>query len=156
MALFLSTFNNKIDKKGRVSIPSSFRSVLSEQSTFNGIIAYQSFINNCIEACGIVRIEYLNKTIDLLDPYSEERDAFATSIFAGSVQLNFDPEGRVILPEELIEFAKLNDQACFVGKGATFEIWQPEKFNDYAEKARKIAKEKRDLLRFHGKVESST
>ncbi len=137
--LFLSTYTNKIDKKGRVSVPASFRSFLSQQS-FPGIIAYNSFINPCIEACGMDRMEFLNQAIDNLDPYSENRDAFATTILGGCVQLSFDGEGRIILPESLIEFASLAEQACFVGKGATFEIWSPENFENYATKAREIAR----------------
>jgi MraZ protein len=146
--LFLSTYINKIDKKGRISVPASFRSSLSQQS-FPGIIAYSSFINPCIEACGINRIEVLNQTIDSLDPYSEARDAFATTILGGCVQLAFDSEGRIILPEDLIEFAHLNEQACFVGKGATFEIWQPKIFDEYATKARELAKKDRQTLQFN-------
>ena len=150
--LFLSTYINKIDKKGRISVPASFRSSLSGQS-FPGIIAYSSFINPCIEACGINRIEMLNQTIDSLDPYSEARDAFATTILGGCIQLGFDSEGRITLSEELIASASLSEQACFVGKGATFEIWQPEAFEIYATKAREIAKKDRQILQFSGKRE---
>ncbi len=146
MALFLSTFTNKIDKKGRVSIPAPFRSALAGQE-FHGIIAYGSFINPCIEACGYDRMEKLSASIETLDPFSEERDAFATTILGGSSQLNFDGEGRVMLPESLIADAELTDQALFVGKGETFEIWQPQSFAKYAENARKLARDKRLKLR---------
>lgn len=145
--LFLSTYTNKIDKKGRISVPASFRASLNQQS-FPGIIAYSSFVNPCIEACGINRIEILNNTIDSLDPYSEARDAFATTILGGCVQLPFDGEGRIILPEDLISFAQLEEQACFVGKGATFEIWHPKAFEEYAAKARELAKKDRHTLQF--------
>lgn len=150
--LFLSTYINKIDKKGRISVPASFRTPLSQQK-FQGIIAYSSFINPCIEACGINRIERLSETIDGLDPYSEIRDAFATAILGGCVQLAFDGEGRVTLTEELIEAAKLKESACFVGKGATFEIWQPEAFESYALKAREIARNDRQTLQFSARRE---
>jgi MraZ protein len=146
MALFLSTYVNKIDKKGRISVPANFRNTLATQ-TFQGIVAYQSFINECIEACGMDRIERLSDSIDDLDPYSDERDAFATTILGGSVQLPFDGEGRIMLPELLIAEAKLSDKAVFVGKGATFEIWQPERFELYAGKARDLAKKERANLR---------
>ena len=149
--LFLSTYINKIDKKGRVSVPASFRASLSQQS-FSGIIAYGSFINPCIEACGSNRIEILSQTIDNLDPYSEARDAFATTILGGCIQLAFDSEGRIILPESLIEAASLDEQACFVGKGATFEIWQPQAFEFYSAKARELAKKDRHTLQFSTKT----
>ena len=149
--LFLSTYINKVDKKGRVSVPVAFRGALSSQE-FSGIIAYKSFINPCIEACGLKRIEFLSQTIDSLDPYSEARDAFATTILGESIQLPFDGEGRVILNEELIEIAKIDDKACFVGKGAAFEVWRPETFNEYAASAREIAKQNRSLLQFNPKL----
>jgi MraZ protein len=146
MSLFLSTFCNKIDKKGRVSVPSPFRAILAAQP-FAGIIAYSSFVNPCIEACGYERMTQLSYAIDALDPYSEERDAFATAILGNSVQLSFDSEGRIMLPENLLAYAKFNDAATFVGKGATFEIWEPTIFAAYAEKARTLAKNERGLLR---------
>jgi MraZ protein len=92
------------------------------------------------------RIIKLNEIIDNLDPYSEARDAFATTILGGSLQLPFDSEGRVLLPENLLIAAKLEDQACFVGKGATFEIWNPTLFEAYLARAKAIAKEKRSSL----------
>lgn len=88
----------------------------------------------------------ISQSIDNLDPFSEERDAFATAILGGSVQLTFDSEGRVSLPENLLKKAHLKDQAAFVGKGQTFEIWEPQRFEEYMAKAKKNAKEKRNLL----------
>jgi transcriptional regulator MraZ len=147
MVLFLSTFINKIDKKGRVSVPASFRSALLKED-FPGIIAYGSFINGCVEACGISRIKRLSETIDELDPYSEVRDAFATTILGGCVQLPFDSEGRVIIPSDLLGVASLTTHACFVGKGATFEIWTPEIYNEYQKHAKGLARQERSSLQF--------
>ncbi len=149
--LFLSTFTNKIDKKGRVSVPSQYRNVLRTEQ-FNGIVAYSSFINECVEACGMSRVEKLSETIDQLDPYSEERDAFATTILGGSFQLPLDADGRIILPAEMIEVAKLQDRALFIGKGATFEIWEPENFKEYFSKAKEVAKSERAKLKFNREI----
>jgi MraZ protein len=147
MALFLSKYINKIDKKGRISVPASFRSVLQEQSSFAGIVVYPSFVNECVEGVSLARIEHLSKIIDQLDPYSQEREAFATAILAGSVQLYFDTEGRIQPPEELLQNIGISDQVCFVGKGESFEIWQPEKFAKYLEESRDLAKNNRGLLK---------
>jgi MraZ protein len=130
MGLFLSTFINKIDKKCRVSVPASFRAVLAG-GDYPGIVVYDSFINESIEASGFDRIEKIHALIDKLEPFSEERDALATAVLGSAIQLAFDPEGRIILPPDLMEKSGLTDTACFVGKGATFEIWQPEKFAIY-------------------------
>ncbi len=152
MALFLSTFAKKIDKKGRVSVPAQFRASLTEES-FGGIVVYSSFINSCIEAASMSRIEKLSNGIDNLDPFSDERDAFATAVLGGSFQLQFDSEGRVTLPPELTAAAKIDEDVVFVGKGPTFEIWEPKAFTIYSEKARKMALEKRGQLRLGGKNE---
>ena len=152
--LFLSTYLNKIDKKGRVSVPATFRATLHGQN-FNGIIAYPSFVNTCIEASGMDRIEKLSKSIDTLDPFSEERDAFATSILANCVQLQFDGEGRVHIPENLLKFSGIKDKAIFVGKGVTFEVWNPDDYAEYEARAKKLAKDRRGLLRMKNKGEEA-
>jgi MraZ protein len=146
MALFLSTFEKQIDKKGRVSVPPSFRAVLAAQN-FNGMIAYASFTKPCIEACGMERIEQLNARIETLDPFSEERDAFATAILAGSTQLAFDSEGRAVIPEGLLKKAKITGIGIFVGKGATFEIWSPELYTKQETAMRDLALAKRLSLK---------
>jgi MraZ protein len=151
--LFLSTFQNKIDKKGRISVPAQFRAALAKDEEFSGIIAYASFINRCIESCSIERIRKLSVRMEALDPFSEERDAFATTILGGSMQLPFDGEGRVMLPAQLIEMAGITEAAMFVGKGETFEIWEPQAFTEYAARARDIAREKRLHLRSEGAVQ---
>ncbi|MCH2548142.1 MAG: division/cell wall cluster transcriptional repressor MraZ [Alphaproteobacteria bacterium] len=146
MALFLSTYTNKVDKKGRVSVPASFRAVIASQN-FSGIVAYDSFINACVEACAMDRIEKLHNQIEALDPFSEEHDAFAATILGGSQQLPFDSEGRVMLPKAMMDAAGIIDQAVFVGKGQTFEIWEPKAFEEHMAVARKLAQERRSQLR---------
>jgi MraZ protein len=140
MALFLSTFENKIDKKGRVSVPAQFRAALASHDSI-GVIVYESFVNDCIEGCDISRIKQLSESIDNLDPFSEKRDAMATTVLGGAIQLPLDGDGRIILPESLLKKAGLNEKAIFVGKGPTFEIWNPEKFTKYFDKAKAVAKE---------------
>ena len=149
MALFLSTFTKKIDKKGRVSVPAQFRSAMQDES-FGGIVVYPSFIHSCVEACSMSRIKKLSDSIDNLDPFSEERDAFATAVLGGSSQLQFDSEGRVMLPLELLEQSGITEDVVFVGKGQTFEIWEPKKFEAYSKNAREVALQKRASLKLGG------
>ncbi len=146
MALFLSTFEKQIDKKGRVSVPPTFRAVLAAEQ-FNGMIAYASFTNGCIEACGMARIEKLHARIEMLDPFSEEHDAFSTAILGGATQLPFDSEGRVVIPEGLLKKANITDVGVFVGKGATFEIWSPQLYAAQEAKMRELALMKRLSLK---------
>lgn len=144
--LFLSTYHNRIDKKGRVSIPAQFRAVLTAQES-PAVVAYPSPIHDCIEACGMQRIMKFNQRVEKFEPYSPERDAFSAMLFGDSVQLAMDTEGRVLLPQPLIDFAGLKDEVTIVGKGETFEFWSPRAFETYIERVRGIVREKRATLK---------
>ena len=138
MALFLSTFVNKVDKKGRVSVPAPFRTALATQ-TFSGIIAFRSFKLPAIEGSGIDRMEEMSARIDALDEFSEDRDALS-SIFADAQQLAFDGEGRIILPEALCAHAGISENAAFVGLGRTFQVWEPQRFEQHRDELRERAR----------------
>jgi MraZ protein len=138
VALFLSTFINKVDRKGRVSVPASFRLALAGQS-FNGIIAFRSFKLPALEASGIDRMEQMSDRIDQLPEFSEDRDALS-SLLADAQQISFDGEGRIILPEDLCQHAGITEQAAFVGRGRTFQIWEPQRFQTHQEEMRERAR----------------
>ena len=106
--MFLSSFVNKIDKKGRVSVPATFRSHLNSMG-YNGFICYPSFNYSALEACSQDRIEKLSDTIDTLNPFEEKRDFFATSILSESENLQFDTEGRISLSQKLLNHAKIKN-----------------------------------------------
>lgn len=148
MAIFLSTFINKVDNKGRVSIPAQFRNYLNVDGN-NVVIIYQSFVNDCIEGCDLDYIKKISNAINDLDPFSEERDAFATAVLGSAIQLSIDSDGRIIIPQELLQKADIKDSAVFVGKGSNFEIWQVDKFNQYSQKAKLLAKDKRGMLKIN-------
>lgn len=140
MALFLSTFINKIDSKGRVSVPASFRASLVGQA-FSGVVAYRSIKFPALEVSGADRIEDLSARLDSLPEFSEERDALA-SILSDSQQLPFDSEGRIVLPHSLSTYAGLGANAAFVGLGRTFQIWEPERFKLHQEDMRERARQR--------------
>ena len=145
MAVFLSTFANKVDKKGRVSVPATFRAAL-EQEKSAGVILYPSFKHPCLEGCGDERIEQIAASIDELEAFSEEADNLQT-ILADSVRLTVDGDGRVMLPKELVDFAGLADTAMFVGLGKSFQVWQPESYEAHRAKNRERAREQGATLR---------
>jgi MraZ protein len=139
VSLFLSTFINKIDKKGRVSVPASFRTTLlstQQDQSFAGIIVFRSLKHPALEGCGMERMQRLSDSIDRLDLFSDAQDDLVSAIFADSQTLPFDSEGRVSIPENFLSFANLTDQVAFVGRGATFQLWSPEVFTQVQEQAR--------------------
>ena len=148
--MFLSSYENKIDKKGRVSVPATFRSHLNSMG-YNGFISYPSFNHSALEACSQDRIEKLSNTIDSLNPFEEKRDFFATSILSESENLQFDTEGRVSLSNKLLNHAKIKNNVLFVGLAKTFQIWEPKNFEKFKIVAKKKAYQNRSNLKWETK-----
>ena len=145
--MFLSTYKNNIDKKGRVSVPAPFRSYLSNLG-YNGIICFPSFNNQSIESWPQDRIEKISNTIDALNPFEERKDYFATSILSESINLQFDSEGRISLTPKLLKHAKIKNNMLFVGQGKTFQIWEPTAFQKFKVQARKKSNINRASLKW--------
>jgi MraZ protein len=127
LALFTGTHTNKVDKKGRVSVPAPFRATLAAQG-FEGAFLFPSFTGSkCIEGCGASFMQKLaNKIEENADPFSEVEDDYTSLVFAESQQIAFDPEGRIIIPRAFMEFAGITERATFVGNAQRFQIWEPE------------------------------
>ena len=145
--MFLATYENKLDKKGRVSVPASYRSYLSNIG-YNGVICYPSFNHPCVEAWPQDRIEKISNAIDTLNPFEEKKDYFATSILSESINLQFDSEGRIQITPKLLKHAKIKNSMLFVGQGKTFQIWEPALFEKFRANARKKSKINRASLKW--------
>ncbi len=139
MAVFFGTFENKVDRKGRVSVPAPFRQAIA-RSSYAGVIVRPSYRHTVIEGSDLEFLEALNESAMENDLHSEDQQDLGLTIFADSFQLPFDPEGRVILPTDLIDYAGITDRACFVGMGPSFQIWQPEDLQQHKDAARDRAR----------------
>ena len=142
---FVSSYTNKIDKKGRVSVPAAFRAIVS-QDGLNQIFCYNALDVPAIEAGGAALVGKIDQLLGNLPPYSEERDILSTALFGLSENLKIDNDGRIILPEALRDAAKITNFVTFVGMGDKFRIWSPEIFDDYLVEAQKKAIEHRKLF----------
>lgn len=142
MPLFLSTTTNKVDRKGRVSVPAAFRSTLP-QSGYQGIVAYTSFRHACLHGADLGFMEQLSDSIHGdFGLYSDENEALANAILASARQLSFDPEGRVTLTKDLMGHAGISSEATFVGLGKTFQIWEPVAYEAHRTVQRALAETK--------------
>ena len=142
MTSFLSTFVNKVDRKGRVSVPAPFRAALAAEP-FQGIIAYPSLADPAIDAVGRGVLEELSRRRlernfqegDFESALLGSGDPMIDTIMAMAHELPFDGEGRILLPGQLAERAGIDDRATFVGRGARFQIWSPESFERHQQAA---------------------
>lgn len=140
MAVFLSSFVNKVDKKGRVSVPASFRSVLGDGAS--GIVVFRSLHVDALDACSIAHLELLSESLEKLDLAPDMFELIETTIFGGSVQVPFDSEGRIVLPASLSAAVGIADEVAFVGRRKTFQLWNPAKLATHDAQARTQARAK--------------
>jgi MraZ protein len=143
---FLSTFHNRIDAKGRVSVPAKFREILEAQGA-RSIFVRASVAEPSIEAGGPEWMAGYYDMVEQHDPTSELHDDYAMSYLGDTIDLTMDSEGRVVLPEMLLRHAGLEDAATFVGLGSHFRIWEPKAFDVRMMKARRSTAEHRGQLR---------
>ncbi|MEH6403055.1 MAG: hypothetical protein V7750_06755 [Sneathiella sp.] len=142
MALFLSKYENKIDKKGRVSVPARFRSVLADSGN-SSVVLFSSFDGDSINACGMEVMEGLLEKIGAFDPFSEDREADADVLMAESVELPIDGDGRIVIPLDMLAAAEIEGSCLFAGRGDSFQIWQPKAFEARMKEAKERARAKR-------------
>ncbi len=142
MAVFMSTFTNKVDRKGRVSVPSSFRAALGGSRDQEVTIAvFRSFKAQMLECWSIERMHYLAQQMETVDQFSDEYDDLS-NLFGEARELTTDPEGRIVLPQELLDFAGITEAANFVGAGPTFQIWEPGRHEAAKAASRERARER--------------
>lgn len=145
---FLSTFVNRIDAKGRVSIPAKFREILDGQGA-RAVWCRASTAGPAIVCGGADWMAKQQAMVDEHDPSSEMHDDFAYTYLGDTVDLTLDSEGRVSLPDSLARHAQLDDAAAFVGLGDYFEVWEPKALEIRKIQARRATSERRGQLRTH-------
>lgn len=125
---FFSHFILRLDAKGRISVPASFRSVLAPEGG-EALFCYPALDRPAVEAGGRALMAEIEDLIGRFPPFSDEREQFATALYGTSETLKIDTEGRVTLSEQLKDHAGIMDAAAFVGLGHKFQIWAPDRFS---------------------------
>ena len=146
MDRFVSTFTNKIDAKGRVSIPAPFRAVLERDGYAGGVYCYPSLDAAALDAGGERLAKKIDGLLERLPDYSNERDELSVALYGDVQVLSIDGDGRIVLPESLRAHAGLQSQVTFVGLGDKFQMWEPQAFEERRRRARDKVRDTRKLL----------
>ncbi len=150
--LFMDTIINKVDAKGRVSLPSDYRAIVKDLST--EIVCYRSLSAPCIEGCLEDTLDKLATEIEnSTDFFSETQDNLTNLIFGDAKRFPFDSTGRIVLTEKLLKHAGITDTAVFVGKGRKFQIWNPENWAKEEARIRAEVMKNRPVLKQNREVE---
>lgn len=144
--LFMDTIANKVDGKGRVSLPADYRAIV--KAAESEIVCYRSLSSPCIEGCLEDLLDKLASEMeDSLDFFSETQDDLTNLIFGDAKRYPFDSTGRIMLAEKLLTHAQITTQAVFVGKGRKFQIWNPENWAKEEARIRNEALKKRPSIK---------
>ena len=147
MDRFVSTFINKIDAKGRVSVPAPFRAILERDGyAGGGIYCYPSLDAPALDAGGQRLAENIDRLLDGLPDYSDERDELSVALYGDVHTLAIDQDGRIVLPETLRAHAGLATHVAFVGLGQKFQMWEPARFEARRAAAREKVRDHRKLF----------
>jgi MraZ protein len=145
MSQFLGAHQNRLDAKHRVSVPASFRAALKTDAGSNGLVLRPSHKYACIEAWPLPEFNALEIPLQSMDRFSDAYDDLATAIYGDAYPIEPDREGRVLLPDSLVEHAGLGEVVEFVGHGRTFEIWDPVVAAAHRKAARERARAARQM-----------
>ena len=138
MKQFLSTHINRIDRKGRVSVPAPFRAVLGEEA--GGILLFQSLTDPALDACAEAHLERLSTNMDAMGLTPAAHMALETAIYGAAQFVPFDGEGRIVLPDVLRDVSGIGEQVAFFGRRHMFQLWQPERLEQHIREERAAAK----------------
>nr|WP_240989510.1 division/cell wall cluster transcriptional repressor MraZ [Salipiger mangrovisoli] len=134
---FRGESRNKVDSKGRVSIPASFRRVLeagdpdwSAGNNPNFVIVYGDHRRKYLECYTIEEMEAVEDRISAMKRGSQKRRLLERLFSTQSVTTSVDETGRIVLPAKLRDKIGLEDWAYFASNVDTFQIWKPETFEE--------------------------
>ncbi|MGX5665158.1 division/cell wall cluster transcriptional repressor MraZ [Rhizobium daejeonense] len=135
MNRFLSNATNRIDAKGRVSVPAVFRSVLAQRD-IQELYCFQDFVFPAISVGGLDVLERYERQIANEDPFSREGNEMSLLVHGGGVFMKLDAEGRLMVTDFIRDFTGITTEVCFVGRSDHFQLWQPQAFQEVQAAAR--------------------
>lgn len=141
MNRFLSHATNRIDAKGRVSVPAPFRSVLQERQ-IQELYGFQDFVFPAISIGGPELMERIERQLGVLDGFSQEAHQMSLLVHGGGVFMKLDTEGRLMVTDFIRSFTGITTEVTFVGRADYFQLWQPQAFQD-AQSAARLAHQRR-------------
>ena len=122
--MFMGRYNHTIDPKGRLSIPSRYREVLGEE------FVVSKGMDGCLFAYANEEWKAFEEKLTTLPLINPEARAFARFFLSGAQYVTIDKQGRILMPQDLREFAGLEKDVVLAGMGSRIEIWSLDKWNE--------------------------
>ncbi len=124
--MFMGEYNHTIDAKGRLIIPSKFREALGD--TF----VVTKGLDGCLFVYDNTEWNAFEEKLKSLPLTNKDARQFVRFFLAGAAEAEVDKQGRILIPNVLRDFAKLNKDVVLIGVGSRIEIWSRERFDEMA------------------------
>ena len=125
--MFMGEFNHTIDTKGRLIIPAKIREQLGDTC-----IVTKGF-DDCLSIYTLEKWEKISVALQSQPSTKAGIRALKRFVFGSAAELDFDRQGRVLVPSPLREHAHLKKNAVILGAGDHVEIWSREQYESYDE-----------------------
>ncbi len=131
MDRFLSSATNRVDAKGRVSVPAPFRTVLQKRGQTD-LYALRALDQPALDVGGPDLLERYEQRIAQEDPFAQTADDMSFFVHGDGAFLKLDQDGRITVTDFVREHTGIADEAAFVGRGSFFQIWEPSRLKAHA------------------------
>jgi MraZ protein len=127
-AMFLGEYEHNLDDKGRLAVPARFREELGE-----GVVITRGF-DHCLMGFPRPRWEELAERVSGLSLGHGDARNMRRLLFSGAADIQLDRQGRILIPQNLREYAGLSEQVIVAGLNTHFEIWSGERWHEVLDK----------------------
>ena len=135
MDRFLSNSVNRIDAKGRVSVPGPFRAIAAKRG-LPELYALRGLEEPALDVGGMDLLDRYERQLGLQDPFLRTSDDMSTYIHGEGMFLKLDADGRITMSDAIREHTGITTEVGFLGRGAFFQIWEPGRMRQHMEQAR--------------------
>jgi MraZ protein len=122
--MFLGEYEHNMDDKGRLAVPARFREALGD-----GIVVTRGF-ERCLMGFPRARWDKLAEQVSALSLGQGDARNLRRLLFSGAADVQLDRQGRILIPQNLREYAGLSDQVIVAGLNTHFEIWSADRWGE--------------------------
>ncbi|KIL50376.1 cell division protein MraZ [Jeotgalibacillus alimentarius] len=123
--MFMGEYQHSIDTKGRIIVPAKYREHVKD------LFVITRGLDQCLFGYPMDEWRRLEEKVRSLPVTKKDARAFARFFFSGAVECEIDKQGRINLPKNLIDYAKIEKECMIIGVSSRIEIWDKAVWNDY-------------------------
>lgn len=127
--MFRGHFTYSIDSKGRISIPAKLRKQVAPEA--NDTFIMTKGTATCVDVYPLDQWQKFEERLLQLDPFNPEDAKFIRMISQFATDDNLDSQSRILLPQSLLEYAKIEKEVLILGALKKIEVWNPKVYEEY-------------------------